>query len=137
MGSKTEVEYLPGYLARVAYLLRKASLRTVDFEAAIDQTKKGDLLFVDPPYTVMHNNNNFVKYNAHLFSWSDQQRLASAVKRAAARGAHVILSNADHQSVRQLYDGFGRHLRLSRSTVLAAGSAHRCETTELVVTTLP
>jgi hypothetical protein len=132
-----EVAYLPGYLTRVADVLKKASIRTVDFESTIEQTKKGDLLFVDPPYTVMHNNNNFVKYNSHLFSWDDQQRLAAALRRAARRGAHVILSNADHQSVRDLYQNFGTHIRLSRSTVLAAGSKHRCATTELVVTTLP
>lgn len=137
MGSKTEVAYLPGYLTRVADVLKQASIRTDDFESTIEETKKGDLLFVDPPYTVMHNNNNFVKYNAHLFSWDDQQRLAGALRRAARRGAHVILSNADHQSVRDLYKNFGRHIRLSRSTVLAAGSKHRCATTELVVTTLP
>lgn len=59
-------------------------------------------MFVDPPYTVMHNN-NFVKYNANLFSWTDQIRLASAVKRAARRGAALMISNADHRSVRELY----------------------------------
>lgn len=136
MGSKTEVVYPQGYLTRVASLLKRASLRTADFETVIDRAGEGDLVFVDPPYTVMHNNNNFIKYNAHLFSWADQQRLARAVKRASARGAAIVLSNADHDSVRDLYKGFGRHLKLDRSTVLAAGADHRCATTELLVTTV-
>lgn len=136
IGSKTEVAYPTGQLAQVASALKGASLKSSDFEIVIDGTGKDDLLFLDPPYTVMHNNNNFIKYNAHLFSWADQERLAKAVRRAAARGAHVILSNADHESVRGLYKGFGTHLRLERSTVLAAGASHRCATTELLVTTL-
>lgn len=136
MGSKTEVAYSPGLLSQAASALKGASLKSADFETVINTTGKGDLLYLDPPYTVMHNNNNFIKYNAHLFSWADQERLANAVRRAAARGAHIILSNADHSSVRGLYKGFGKHLKLERPTILAAGASHRCATTELLVTTL-
>jgi len=105
-----------------------------DFEETIDEAAAGDFVFVDPPYTVMHNNNNFVKYNANLFSWADQRRLVSAVKRAARRGAAVMISNADHQSVRELYSDFGTHHRVNRASVLAADFLHRRKTTELLIT---
>jgi DNA adenine methylase len=134
LGSKTQVEYPEGFLQDVATTLRTASIRVADFEVTINSAKKGDFVFVDPPYTVMHNNNNFVKYNSHLFSWEDQERLAKAVRRADARGALVMLSNANHKSVRQLYDGFGLHRQVARRTVLAAGSEHRCATSELLIT---
>src|SRR3546814_553236 len=57
-----------------------------DFEPMVDAASKGDFLFVDPPYTVTHNYNNFVKYNDKIFRWEDQLRLAEAVRRAASRG---------------------------------------------------
>ena len=82
----------------------------------------------------MHNNNNFLKYNANLFSWADQLRLASAIKRAARRGAAIMISNADHHSVRELYCDFGNHYRVNRLSALAADSLHRRKTTELLIT---
>jgi len=73
----------------------------------IDGASAGDLIFADPPYTVRHNNNSFIKYNEKLFSWNDQVRLSNCLKRAAQRGALIIATNAHHQSIIELYrDGW-------------------------------
>ena len=135
MGSKTLVRYPEGYLSTISNSLRKATLRVSDFEGVLSKAGEGDFVFVDPPYTVLHNNNNFLRYNARLFSWSDQLRLADSIKKAARRGAQIMLSNADHQSVRDLYRGFGNHYRIARSSAIAAEASCRCRTTELLVTT--
>ena len=82
----------------------------------------------------MHNNNNFIKYNANLFSWDDQIRLASAIRRADRRGVQIMLSNADNSSIGTLYRGFGNHNHLERSSMLASSSEHRGKTTELLIT---
>jgi DNA adenine methylase len=134
IGTKDRVAYPEGYLQQIATCLSHASIRVAGFEQTIDKAEANDFVFVDPPYTVMHNNNNFVKYNARLFSWADQVKLASAVKKAARRGAAVMISNADHQSVRELYRGFGTHHRVDRTSILAADLLHRRKTTELVIT---
>ena len=63
-------------------------------------------MYFDPPYTVAHNNNGFVKYNASIFSWDDQQRLASHAALLVERGCKVVVSNADHKSIRALYRRF-------------------------------
>ena len=137
IGSKTTVAFPPEYLQHVAERLRTASIRHADFEVTLRNAAAGDLVFIDPPYTVMHNQNNFVKYNSSLFSWSDQIRLAECIKAASGRGAMIMLSNADHNSVRELYRDFGYHYRISRSSVLSADSSFRRKTTELLVTTFP
>jgi len=94
----------------------------------------GDFLFVDPPYTVKHNFNGFLKYNETMFSWDDQARLAAALRRAAARGAAIVVTNADHESLRELYkDGFA-YKRMTRQSVLAGSAAHRGATTEALFT---
>jgi DNA adenine methylase len=134
IGTKDRIAYPKGYLQEIATCLRHASIHVADFEGTIDKAEADDFVFVDPPYTVMHNNNNFVKYNANLFSWTDQIRLASSVKRAARRGAAVMISNADHQSVRELYRDFGTHHRVNRTSILAADLLHRRKTTELLIT---
>lgn len=134
MGSKMVVEFAEGYLEGVSTALRGAVLCVSDFEATIDQATTGDFLYVDPPYTVMHNKNNFVKYNASLFSWDDQIRLASAIRRAASKGALIMLSNAHHKCVSVLYHEFGNHYPLERSSILASSSERRRKTTELLIT---
>lgn len=134
IGTKTTVSFEKGYLKTVAAALKRVTIRVRDFEDAIDDAKQGDFVYVDPPYTVMHNNNGFVKYNAKLFSWPDQSRLASALKSANARGVLIMLSNADHPSVRALYEGFGTPQTLSRHSVLSADSNFRRGATELLIT---
>lgn len=134
MGAKTQVEFPNGYLAEIAGALRSTRFRVADFQSVLDETGDGDFVFLDPPYTVMHNTNNFIKYNAALFSWEDQVRLASAAKRAVARGALVMVANADHASVRSLYGNVGRQHRVERASVLASHSDHRRRTTELIIT---
>ena len=134
IGTKSAVTFDESYLGTISGLLKTARIRTRDFGIAINKAKEGDFIFVDPPYTVMHNNNGFVKYNSQLFSWKDQTRLAIEVKAAGERGVLVMLSNADHVSVRQLYAGFGTHHILSRSSVLAGDPACRRHATELLIT---
>jgi DNA adenine methylase len=134
IGSKDEVSFEKGYLEAVAKVLKDARIRKSDFATAIGKAQKGDFVFVDPPYTVMHNNNGFVKYNAQLFSWKDQARLATAIKAAGKRGALIMLSNADHESVKALYKGFGTHQTLERSSVLAGDPGCRRAATELLIT---
>lgn len=134
IGSKDQIAFPSGYLEQVARLLKKARIQTADFEPIIGTATKNDFVFVDPPYTVMHNNNGFVKYNAKLFSWPDQARLAKAVRAASRRGAKIMVSNADHASVRELYDGFGFHRSLTRYSHLAGDAARRGNASELLIT---
>jgi DNA adenine methylase len=134
IGTKKIVTYDPGYLEQVAERLKKARIRNVDFECAIREAEANDFVFIDPPYTVMHNNNGFVKYNAKLFSWEDQARLAVAVRAASDRGVKIMLSNADHKSVKALYTGFGIHRSVKRLSVLSGKAEKRGEASELLIT---
>jgi DNA adenine methylase len=134
IGTKDAVSFPQGYLEQVAKALKNAQILPHDFEKTIDKAQQGDFLFIDPPYTVMHNNNGFVKYNSRLFSWPDQARLAAAIKRASKRDVLIMMSNADHDSVRALYDGFGNHFALTRSSILAGDPSHRRSATELLLT---
>lgn len=102
-GTKSAVLLGTDDFTTTARLLRRAKLLVSDFEPIIDRAKCGDLVFADPPYTVRHNNNGFVKYNETLFSWADQERLAKSLGRAARRGVKLVLTNADHDEVRALY----------------------------------
>ena len=63
-----------------------------------------DFIFCDPPYAVINEENRFIGYNADVFSWQDQIRLANALERAKNRNAKIIMTNVEHKDVRGLYE---------------------------------
>lgn len=133
IGTKTNVILDTDDFEAISKLLKNADLRVGDFESVISLAGPGDLVFVDPPYTVKHNLNGFVKYNEKLFSWDDQIRLKECLTQAKQRGARIVVTNAFHDSVKRLYRGFGEFLTLTRSSIIAASSARRKECEELVI----
>lgn len=133
LGTKTNVLLDTDDFESTAKLLANAELLVCDFERVIDLAGKDDLLFVDPPYTVKHNYNGFIKYNESLFSWADQERLRDAVKRATLRGAKLVVANANHSTVKNLYKGLGQQMVLARSSVLAADPKYRGKFQELII----
>lgn len=133
IGTKSNVLMTSDDWPAVSKLLNSVEIKSQDFEAAIDTAQKGDLVFADPPYTVKHNLNGFIKYNNALFSWEDQIRLRDALIRAKRRGARIIATNACHQSVQDLYkNGFVTE-PLSRASVLAGSALHRGRYDELFI----
>ena len=111
-------------LASSARALRRAKLVTVDFEQAIYEAKMGDVIYCDPTYTVAHNNNGFIRYNERNFSWEDQKRLSRSCHAAAGRGALVIVSNAYHHEVLELFAP-PRHIKVARTSRLCPEVTHR------------
>jgi DNA adenine methylase len=107
-------------LQAASKLLAKCTISVRDFEESIAEAEAGDVIYCDPPYTVKHDNNGFIRYNEALFSWNDQQRLAVAAKKALRRGAHVIVSNARHASVRKLYPDFSARTVIRASCMSGA-----------------
>jgi DNA adenine methylase len=132
-GTKSNVILETDDFASVSKALRSAKLLCGDFEAVINRARYGDFIYADPPYTVRHNMNGFIKYNEILFSWEDQQRLRSALLRASRRGAKFVLSNADHSSVRELYADLALMKTINRASIISGDRAARGTTTELLV----
>jgi DNA adenine methylase len=133
VGTKTAVILDTDDFERISETLRGAELVCTDFEATLNRAEKGDFVFIDPPYTVAHNYNGFIKYNDNLFSWSDQERLRDAVAAAASRRAHIVLLNAHHESLLRLYAGIGTIRTLTRYSVLSGNARYRKPVEELAV----
>lgn len=71
IGTRSSVIFEDDCFDEIAGALKEVELRACDFEELIDLAEEGDLIFADPPYTVRHNHNGFIKYNENLFSWSE------------------------------------------------------------------
>lgn len=133
VGNRSTVVYDDDDFRELSETLKSAELIVGDFEGLIDSAGRGDLLFVDPPYTVQHNHNAFIKYNEHLFSWSDQERLCYALRRAKSRGASIVATNAYHHSVMDLYDEEFETFCVTRLSRISSKVEARRQTEELVV----
>lgn len=107
-------------------------LEACDFETALEDVQVGDLVYLDPPYVTRHNNNGFIDYNETLFSWEDQKRLARRARQLADAGAYVIVTNADHREVLELYKGFQRRI-LTRASTLASNPRYRVRVNEAIL----
>jgi DNA adenine methylase len=133
IGTKKNVILETDDFEAVAKLLSGAELICGDFEEVISRAAVNDFVFVDPPYTVKHNYNGFIKYNESIFSWDDQVRLRDSVKAAASRGAKVLVTNACHESIRDIYEDIGELIVVDRASVIAGKSAARGRYEEMVI----
>jgi DNA adenine methylase len=121
----------PDRIREASHALRRARILHGDFAEAVAPARSDDLVYMDPPYITGHTNNGFVKYNAPLFSWHDQIRLSTTARSLFDRGVHVIVSNADHGSIRALYFDFFVYRMRRRILVGVQGS--RRLATELLI----
>lgn len=112
----------PQRLISASKLLRRAKLTSADFHTVAKNADAGDFVFFDPPYITGHTNNGFHKYNAHLFSWSDQERLQSVINALSDKGVYVLLSNAFHDSIIKLYSNYMIHVVERKSLIGGRGS---------------
>lgn len=133
IGTKTNVILEADNFEILSSVLTSAKIEVCDFELTINKAEENDFVFVDPPYTVKHNLNGFVKYNETIFSWQDQIRLRKAISKAIDRGAKVLVTNANHKSIEELYKGCGKMYLLNRASVIAGKSTARGIYRELVI----
>ena len=126
------------HLHRVSAALAGTALETEDFSSFLSAVQQGDLVFLDPPYTVAHNHNGFVKYNDKLFAFTDQERLSKVIDAVRGRGAYYILTNAAHTSIETLFTRDGdMRATVHRKNVIGGAKAVRGTAAEYLFTNIP
>lgn len=133
-GSRPKVDFITEDLLRgVSLFLREVAVSSYSFEKSIEKIKKNDLVFIDPPYTVAHENNGFIEYNQKLFSWEDQIRLREYINQVVKKQAFFILTNASHSSITELYSNIGIVEKLSRLSKVGGRNKTRGIFNEVVI----
>jgi DNA adenine methylase len=135
---RRERAFIPdlAWLRSVSDRLQGTEISSTDFGECINNVGKGDLVFLDPPYTVAHNNNGFIKYNQKLFSFEDQCRLSLLVDGIKQRGAFYILTNAAHVSIATLFDKGDLRMEITRRNNVGGIAATRGRASEFLFTNI-
>ena len=92
-------------LIDVSNALKKAEIVCSDFENTIKQAKKGDFIFLDPPYrpgACEEINEHYIGKNFRL---EDQERLGKLLRKASRKNIRWAMTNTSHPDVLRIYHG--------------------------------
>lgn len=84
----------------VSELLKDTELVAAGFEVVLDRAREEDQVYCDPPYVPLSETACFTGYHSSPFGLPEQKQLALLARKAAFRGARVVLSNHDLPVVR-------------------------------------
>lgn len=100
-GRKTGAYFTKSDLQHCSEMLKRANLVEGDFEATTSQAKRGDFVYLDPPFAVQ-SRRVFREYGHRSFDTADIPRLAKELHRLDGLQAHFLVSYADCTEARQL-----------------------------------
>ncbi|MDP6931376.1 MAG: DNA adenine methylase [Myxococcota bacterium] len=85
-------------------ILQGVELRVAAYDEATEGARARDLVYFDPPYVPVSTTSSFTSYTRDGFTLDDQVGLRDLALELKDRGVHVVLSNSDTPTVRELYD---------------------------------
>lgn len=97
--------------------------------------KKGDLVFLDPPYLPISQYSDFQRYTKEQFYEDDHRELAAEVKRLSEIGCHVLLTNSNHPLVHELYSEFHIEVLSTKRNINSRAALRTGQ--DVLVTALP
>lgn len=112
------------HLKDSAKCLKGATLMCADFRKTIKKVRKGDFVYLDPPYAVS-NRRVFVEYAAKPFSVSDIAVLKKLLKGIHKKGATFVLSYAYCSEAKKAFSGWTARRILTRRSVAGFHGARR------------
>lgn len=95
-------------LRAVSKYLNQSSIRIAhqDYITTALSAKKGDFIYLDPPYHPMSTTASFTKYVKGDFNTQNQIELSEVFRTLSSRGCHVMLSNSNTDFIKNLYKDF-------------------------------
>lgn len=133
-GHRTKDFFEPENLRAVSKILQTVEIAAGDFMNIETRVSQGDLVFLDPPYTVTHYDNGFIKYNQRLFSIEDQERLSGLIDRIKSVGAYYVLTNAAHDKIKEIFRKSDHEIEKKRASLIGGREAKRGKYSELIFT---
>ena len=98
-----------------SYLDKHVDIRTGSFDKALDGIKKGDFVYLDPPYDYEVGTKGFDSYQKGGFGVEGQQKLLKLCKKLDKMGVKFMMSNHSTELINELYSAFNiKQIQVSR-----------------------
>ena len=90
----------------ISAYLKNVTILEGDFQAACQNAKKGDFVFIDSPYAPL-NSSSFESYTKEGFDIESHKRLADLYDELTSRGCYCMLTNHNTELINELYGNKG------------------------------
>ncbi|MFX0101185.1 MAG: DNA adenine methylase [Candidatus Hodarchaeota archaeon] len=97
--------------------LQSAEIYQDGFERCLEHAKKGDFLYLDPPYVPLSNTAYFTSYTKDAFNLESQEKLFNTFKELDKRGCKVMLSNSYCDYIVDLYGEFRQEILMANRAI--------------------
>lgn len=110
----------------------KADIKLQSFEKVLDNAKKWDFVYFDPPYDTLSETANFTSYNESWFGRNLQEKLRDVFVELDKKWCKVMLSNHNTPFIRELYKWF-RFEIVKANRMINSSASGRGKVDEIVV----
>lgn len=97
-------------LRAASQVLSGVRLEVADFESVCRGARRGDAVYLDPPYLPLSQTASFAQYARSPFGVDEHERLARVFSDLARRGVRAVLSNSHTEESRRIFRGFAGEL---------------------------
>jgi len=133
-GQHKKFSFKKGELIKASKLLKNVTIKNESFEKVLDNTKKGDFIYFDPPYYPINGTSKFTTYTKEAFLEEEQKKLAEVFKKLDKKGCKVMLSNSDTKFIKDLYKDYKKYTAtVGARRFINCIAEKRGEITELVI----
>ena len=101
-------------LRKIHNVLQKIDILNEDYKEVLNMAKKGDFIYLDPPYYPINKTSSFTSYTSNNFLEKEQEELKDVFVKLHRRGCFVMLSNSDTPFINELYSGLGRKVKINK-----------------------
>jgi len=112
---------------------KNIAIRCQDFEAILDEAKKDDYVYFDPPYQPVSKTANFTSYTKCEFTYDDLKRLANVCQKLDKKDCKVLLSNSNTKEVKKLFSSKWKVVEVSANRAINSNSKKRTGHSELLI----
>lgn len=106
--------------------------KSTDFKQAVEGIKKGDFVYLDPPYDPVSNSANFTGYTKGGFNREEQKRLKELCDELDDMGVKFLLSNSETKFILDLYKEYNIKIVQARRSI-NSNARKRGEVNEVLV----
>lgn len=87
----------------ISEALQDTTITKMPYENALKKVRKGDFVYLDPPYFSDSARGNFTKYHKSRFLKDDHFKLKREVDKLDKKGVFFLLSNSDNHMIKNLF----------------------------------